>query len=112
MRLIIKGFTLVGALLFFLCAYWQLNDPDALWWVLIYGIAAVIGFVRLFRQIPWQVLTILAIAISGFGLYCLWIVVSQGLHYFSDEVGREMMGALMVGAYLAILAIHARVSKG
>jgi len=112
MRYIIKGFTLVGSVLFFLFAYWQFNDPDAFWWVVIYAVAAAVGLVTLFRKIPWQAMMTAAVLIISLGLYYVWIVISQQLHYFEDEVGREMMGSLMVGAYLGILAIYVKSTPG
>ncbi len=112
MPIIVKGFKLVGSLLFFLCAYWQLNDPDAFWWALVYAVTALIGLISLYRKIAWQVITLPAILITGLGLYYAWIVANQGLHYFEDESGREMMGSLLAGIYLVILAVHAKLTKG
>lgn len=36
------------ALIFILFAYLQLNDPDSWWWVLIYGLVAIVAILNLF----------------------------------------------------------------
>ena len=102
---------LVGALFFALCAYWQLNDPDALWWVAAYAAAALAGFAATLNLLPWQLAALSALAALGVGLYYIWLVVSQNLHYFEDETGREMMGSLMIFIYMLILTRRARLNR-
>ncbi|MCY4673147.1 MAG: hypothetical protein OXD43_05165 [Bacteroidetes bacterium] len=111
MKRIFTVIVLVGALFFALCAYWQLNDPDALWWVAAYAAAALAGFAAILNRLPWQLAALFALAALGFGLYYIWLVVSQNLHYFEDETGREMMGSLMIFIYMLILTRRARLNR-
>lgn len=111
MKRVYTVIVLVGALFFALCAYWQLNDPDALWWVAAYAIAALAGFTTILNRLPWRLAALFALAALGFGLYYTWLVVSQNLHYFEDETGREMMGALMIFVYMLILMGRARQNR-
>ena len=111
MKKLLTVLTLGGVFFFILCAYWQFNDPDALRWVFVYGATSLMGLAVIFNRIPWQVPAVLALVTSGFSLYYIWIVIRQGLHYFEDEVGREMMGFVMVSLYMVFLVIHARVSR-
>ena len=111
MKRVITVVVFVGALFFALCAYWQLNDPDALWWVVAYAFAALAGFATMLNWLPWRLVALFATAALGLGLYYTWLVVSQNLHYFEDEAGREMMGALMIFVYMLILTRRARQNR-
>jgi hypothetical protein len=61
---------LILALLFMLFAYFQLNDPDPIVWVLIYGYVAAIGFLA-FAQKFYKWLIIDGLLIFGAGILYL-----------------------------------------
>ncbi len=103
--------TSVGALFFALCAYWQLNDPDAFWWVLIYTSASLLGIAAIFARLSWKIPAILALGAMGFSLHYVWEVLRHDLHYFEDEAGREMLGSLMVCFYLFLLVLYLRLKQ-
>ena len=111
MKRVVTVIVLVGALFFALCAYWQLNDPDALWWVAVYAFAALAGFATILNRLPWRLAALFALAALGLCMYYVWLVVSQNLHFFEDEAGREMMGALMIFVYMIILKRRARQNR-
>ena len=48
------------AALFFLCAYWQINDPDPELWVSAYGAVAVLAAYSAFRPTPRMIVLVLA----------------------------------------------------
>ena len=103
--------TLTGALFFILCAYWQFNDPDAYQWILVYAVASLAGFAVLLKRLPWQIPAVLALVALGISVYYVQIVAVQNMHYFNDEVGREMMGTILVCLYMALLTVHARTQR-
>ncbi|MCY4000290.1 MAG: hypothetical protein OXF06_14150 [Bacteroidetes bacterium] len=111
MNILLKGITFLSAFLFLVFAYWQFNDPDAFRWVVVYGLTSILGFASLFYRLPWYIIAILSSVAFVFSFYYVWIVISQGLHYFEDEAGREMMGSLMVAVYLGYLTIASRITR-
>jgi len=111
MNILLKGTAFIGALLFLVFAYWQFNDPDAFRWVVVYGMTSVLGFISIFYRLSWTIITVLTMVAFGFSFYYVWIVVSQGLHYFEDEAGREMMGSIMVAIYLGYLTMVSRIMR-
>ena len=46
--------------LFFLAAYWQLNDPDPELWVAAYGAVAVLAVYSAFKPTPRMIVLVLA----------------------------------------------------
>ncbi|MDE2828351.1 MAG: hypothetical protein OXL40_13795 [Bacteroidota bacterium] len=111
MNRVVTVIVLVGAVFFALCAYWQFNDPDALWWVAAYALAALAGFATILNRLPRRLAALLALAALGLCMYYIWLVVSQNLHFFEDEAGREMMGALLIFVYMIILNRRARQNR-
>lgn len=77
------------ALLFVLFAYWQFNDPDALTWVIIYLLVAVLSGYAIFKKIDRRVLVFL---LSFFVIYTLsytpYIIdwVRQGMPNIAEEM--------------------------
>ena len=111
MKRILTVISLAGALFFILCSYWQFNDPDALRWTFIYATAALTGLAVSLKWLSWPIPVLLTLIAMGFSLYYVWVVISQSLHFFEDEPGREMMGAILVCLYMAILTIHAWMNQ-
>ena len=111
MNVLLKGINFLGALLFVVFAYWQFNDPDAFRWVIVYGMTSILGFVSLVYRLQWYILASFSLVAFGFSLYYVWIVIGQGLHYFEDEAGREMMGSIMVAVYLGYLIIVSKITR-
>lgn len=62
----VLNFTL--AALFLLFAFVQVNDPDPLLWILIYGSMAVLAVLAMFKIYPRTVIIILLIVFFGYSL--------------------------------------------
>lgn len=62
----VLNFTL--AALFLLFAFVQVNDPDPLLWILIYGSMAVLAVLAMFKIYPRTVIIILLIVLFGYSL--------------------------------------------
>ncbi|MES2287069.1 MAG: transmembrane 220 family protein [Bacteroidota bacterium] len=75
--------------IYLLFAYWQINDPDPIWWLALYSISAAVSF-RVFRnKYSHEVLIILSIlylahAINSFQQ----ITTYEG--FFTDDAGLSM----------------------
>jgi hypothetical protein len=106
------------AILFTLSVLVQFNDPDPLPWATIYGLAAIVsGLSAAGRARTWVALAVCAIAAAWaltlapgvvgrvpFGsMFDAWEMKNAGI-----EESREMYGLLMVGAWMAAVAVRAR----
>ena len=81
-------------------------------WFFVYGIASLTGLAAILNRIPWQIPAGFALVTLGLSFYYVWIVTSQGLHYFEDEVGREMAGLVLICLYMIFLVFRIRVRRG
>ena len=59
-----KYINVLFALVFALFAYWNLNDPDALIWVLAYGSTAVLFIMAAFGRADRRISGVLAVALG------------------------------------------------
>lgn len=107
MKILLTVFNLGVATFFLVCAGWQLNDPDAMLWAVMYSAAALGGVLVHLERLPWT-------AAAGYGAITLILglvlagqVVIERQYYF-DEVGREMMGSVLVALYMGILVLQIR----
>jgi len=55
----LKVLNALFACVFVLFAYWQLNDPDAMMWVIIYLIVAAVSAYAVFRKLDRKILIFL-----------------------------------------------------
>ena len=99
----------------------QLNDPDAPRWMALYVAAAAVSGLAFFRPLPrlwpaalgllalaWAlVLLPEAVGTSFRQLFETWQMMSPGM-----EVGREMLGLLIVAAWMAVLYARAGRERG
>src|SRR5690606_19751842 len=63
-----KVLNFILAALFLLFAFVQVNDPDSLLWILIYGSMAVLAVLAMFKIYPRTVIIILLIVLFGYSL--------------------------------------------
>ncbi|NJB87671.1 hypothetical protein GGR26_003455 [Lewinella marina] len=117
-----KYFHLLVAVLFLLFAYWQLNDPDWLFWVIMYGsVALVAGWTALGQ--PPRLLIFIALTAAAVWMGSLvpdlvsWI--NDGMPTIAGqmkaesphiELTREFFGLLLctltLGGYAWVTACH------
>jgi hypothetical protein len=104
---------------FIFCTVVQFNDPDPVRWSLIYGAAAVVSFWSAFRVVPvivpgavaavafvWAALLAPEATRASFPeLFRSWQMMSPAM-----EVGREMLGLLITGIWMAVVAYRQRRS--
>ena len=111
----------IFTLLFIVFAYVQLNDPDPLGWVALYGIlAAVSGFGAFGKYHRWVNIGVLVLFVAVFlwhspSLFS-WVTVHQEDHLIESmapekpwiEESREALGAL-IG--VIVMLVHMRFAK-
>jgi hypothetical protein len=102
------------AIMFMIFAFLQLNDPDPVLWILIYGVMSVVCILGMFEFYPRKILIGLAIFYSLYSLY-YWPGIKEWLgrdqkeqlfdnlakmeHPFIEE-SREFLGLLICAVVL------------
>jgi hypothetical protein len=91
----------------------QVNDPDPLPWILMYGAAAVACLLALTGRLPWWFAVLTALVALGWALTLAPRVIGNipFLSMFEEfemkdvgvEESREMYGLLMIAAWMAVL---------
>jgi len=114
MRLVAKIISAVFTILFIWAALVQYNDPDALIWYFIYGLAAIASFLFLMEKLTLIVPVVLSLAYF-IGAYVFWPVHFEGVsidggNITNIEHARESLG-LIINA-LVMLFYAWRVSVG
>ena len=107
MRIFWLVLNLAACTLFLACAGWQLNDPDAMLWTVMYSLAALACVLTQLKSLPWNA----AAGLGAITLLASIVLAGQVIierQYYFDEVGREMMGCFLVAAYMGILVLQIR----
>lgn len=94
MTVVFTGFVLV-----------QYNDPDALLWILLYGLAVAASAARVLGRSPVG----LPLLVGVYSLAMLWL--SPGLlqrDWIDFEEGRESAGLLIAAVWFAVLFVDKR----
>lgn len=102
MNLLMRIAVVVMVVVFLIWAGFQYNDPDGFFWMLVHGVASLLGILFLMSRYP----RILAVVYGGFCvLYgiVLLIRVILAKEFFFDEQGREMLGLFICAAWAAFL---------
>jgi hypothetical protein len=99
----------------------QVNDPDPLPWMAIYGAAAVACLLSLMGRLPWQFAVLTGIIALIWSATIAPRVIGQVpfLDMFAEfemkdigvEESREMYGLLLIGGWMAVLG-HRSFWKG
>jgi hypothetical protein len=100
----------VMLVLFLSWAGFQYNDPDALLWAAIYGIAALFTLLYLLGQSP----SAASIAYASLcALYAVYLAVRIVLdrEFIFEEQGREMLGLLICASWITFLAYRSRSAR-
>ncbi|WP_405383181.1 transmembrane 220 family protein [Maribacter sp. LLG6340-A2] len=112
MNILFKILGYLFAVLFTVGAVLQYNDPDAILWVIIYLIAAVVSLLFTMRRMGYKVLLGLGfICLVGF-LY-LYPTDFQGFDLNDGdiktvELGREAFGLLIIGVVFLIFGFRTK----
>lgn len=103
------------AILFAWAAYVQNNDPDAMRWYAIYGMAALASFLFAMGQlrIVWAIF--LCIFYLGFAIYN-WPEKFEGLtvgagNLSNIEKGREALGLIIASVLMLVYALRIRINS-
>lgn len=110
------------AVIFLLFAFVQLNDPDPLIWILIYGAMAVVCIMAMFAYYPMKFLVTLLVAYIAYSLFYLggvsdWLKSENKSELFDEvakmehlyiEESREFLGLMICVVVLVIYVIMAR----
>lgn len=112
-----KIVNLILAVMFLAFAFVQINDPDPILWILIYGFMAVICILDAYNYSSKLVMIVLLVGFSG---YCIWLLpgmrewlaqddktvlfddIAKMQHPYIEE-SREFLGLLIC---IVVLAIH------
>jgi hypothetical protein len=104
--------------IFLLCVIVQYNDPDALMWMGIYGLSAVICILFLFGRLNWSYSALMALGTFGVVLYLAPQVIGKvsfteifSTMYMKNltvEKAREMGGLIIIAVWMTILTIRLR----
>jgi uncharacterized membrane protein YedE/YeeE len=108
------AFGLAGFLLFGYAAWVQLNDPDPVPWVVMYG-AAALACLSVFRRAPARLVpaAVAAVALAwsavifaGLERFPAWADLTASRPMVGDyvEEAREALGLLLAGAWVGTLA--------
>lgn len=84
-----RYFALCFSFIFILFAYWQINDPDPIWWITVYLIPAYISLRVFGNKYSHEVLIILSALYSAHAINSLQQIISyEG--FFSEGEGLSM----------------------
>lgn len=91
----------------------QVNDPDPLPWMLIYGAAAVACLLSIIGRLPWQLPVVVGIIALAWAATIAPRVIGQvpfqdmfaefEMKDIGVEESREMYGLLLIGGWMALL---------
>jgi amino acid transporter len=112
----------VLAVMFLAFAFLQVNDPDPLLWILIYGIVAVICILAAFEIYSMKFLIAVAVLLVGFSFIYIpgvidWLATENKSDLFSEEMkeshpyieeSREFLGLMICVAVLVFYIFRAR----
>ncbi len=115
MKRFYKILAAIFTILFSWSAYLQNNDPDALLWYAIYGVAALGSLLFALGRLPHMVAAILCVAylIGGF---VAWPETFEGFEIGAGDIvnierGREACGLFIVAAVFLVYALRIRYNK-
>lgn len=109
----LRAASVVMGVLFSLSALVQLNDPDPIRWIAVYGVAAALSFAASRRTLPAFLPAAHAVVALGWALVLLPSALETSfgkmfgtVRMMSPEVeeGRETLGLAIVGIWMVALA--------
>jgi hypothetical protein len=120
-----KIVNLVLAVMFLLFSFVQINDPDPVVWILIYGSMAVVCVMAAFKYYPVIFMIIQMVAFLAYSVILIpgvseWLAQPDRSMLFDDvakmqhlyvEEAREFLGLMICIAVLILELIRARILK-
>jgi len=111
------------AAMFLLFAFLQVNDPDPLLWITIYGSMAVLAILAMFKIYPKRIILIILVLFVAYSLLYVpgikeWILSDNKSDLFDDvakmnnlyiEETREFLGLWICIAVLSFYFIRSRI---
>ena len=115
MTTVFKILSLVFAALFLWAAYVQYNDPDALQWYFIYGVATLASILFYINKLNYLIALCLGgiyfvLAITTWPDSFEGVTIGQG-DIVNIEKGREALGLLIVSAVMFAYAIRTKMTR-
>lgn len=116
-----KYLNIFFALMFMAFAFLQVNDPDPVLWIIIYGAMAVVSVMAIFESYNRKVLIVLAVFFVGYCIFLLpgvseWlrqnnlsVLFDEGMkmqHLYVEEA-REFLGLVICLLVLATYIFRA-----
>lgn len=113
MKNMFKILSLVFTLLFIWAAYVQYNDPDALLWYAIYGVAAAASLFFYLGKLNVMAAVILSV-IYFVSTFVIWPDRYEGVTIGNGDIenierGRESLGLLIVALVMLLYAVRLRL---
>lgn len=114
MNTVFKVIGFLFAALFVVSAVLQYNDPDALVWMAIWGIAALISFAFAMNKVSFAVTLIMGILCFA-GFFYLYPPKFEGFEIGAGdivniELGREAFGLLIIAIVMFVYTLRIRIS--
>ncbi len=115
MKPVFKSIGFLFAALFAIAAAVQYNDPDALTWIAIWGLAAVISLAFALNKVSWFVTLVMGILCFA-GFFYLFPPKFEGFEIGAGdivniELGREAFGVLIIAVMMFFYTITIRYSR-
>lgn len=115
MKVFFKVFSLLFFVFFTYAACVQWNDPDAIIWYVIYGVAALASILFFFNKLPFWI-SIFLFVIYLLGVFIDWPSQFEGVKIGEGDIknieeGRESLGLLITAFAMLVYAIRIRKSK-
>ena len=110
-----KILAIVFAVLFAWAAYVQHNDPDAMRWYAIYGMASLASILFALNQLKFVWALFLSGFYIGFAIYS-WPAKFEGVTIGEGDIvnierGREALGLLVASLVMAVYGIRIWMSR-
>ena len=115
MALFFKIIGFLFSVLFLVAAALQYNDPDALLWISVWVIAALISFLFAQQKVSQTITLIMAILTLLAGMY-VYPTTFEGLalndgELKNVELGREAYGLFIIAVLMCIYTLRIRYTK-
>ena len=81
--------SLVFFFVFLWFAYLQLNDPDPVWWIVLYLIPAYLTLMNFFNKTNRELLIVLSVLYTSYAINS-WLMMTQWEGFFTEGGGMEM----------------------